>query len=139
MLPGGVQGPAGGKPGPTKLWARGQGDRGRLLAGSSWPHLTVVSSKSPLSLPPGRRATGRRGVGFRKHNCLVGQQEAHGPSGRIGPQEGQLSSQTPALPHAWPRTHAFLQLCIMRSCSPTTALQLASSLVHLSCWVASAR
>lgn len=60
-----------------------------------------------------------------------------GPSGRIGPQEGQLSSQTPALPHAQPRTHAFLQLCIMRSCSPTTALQLASSLVHLSCWVAS--
>lgn len=62
-----------------------------------------------------------------------------GPPGRMGPQEGQLLSQTPALFRTRPRTHAFLQFCIMRSCSPTMALQLASSLVHLSCWVASAR
>lgn len=40
---------------------------------------------------------------------------------------------------AQPRTHAFLQLRIMRSCSPATALQAASSLVHCSWWVASAR
>lgn len=40
---------------------------------------------------------------------------------------------------ARPRTHAFLQLCITRSCSPATALQAASSLVHCSWWVASAR
>lgn len=40
---------------------------------------------------------------------------------------------------ARPRTHAFLQLRITRSCSPATALQAASSLVHCSWWVASAR
>lgn len=40
---------------------------------------------------------------------------------------------------AQPHTHAFLQLCIMRSCSPTTFLQAASSLLHFSWWVASAR
>lgn len=39
----------------------------------------------------------------------------------------------------WPHTHAFLQLRITRSCSPATALQAASSLVHCSWWVASAR
>lgn len=83
----GVQGPEGGKPGPTKLWAKGQGDRGGL-AGSRWPHLTLGSCKSPLSLAAGWRATGRRGVGFRKHNCLMGQEKAHGAPWQDGPPRG---------------------------------------------------
>lgn len=53
-----------------------------------------------------------------------------------------VSCKGPAHSHrraARPRTHAFLQLCIMRSCSPATALQAASSLVHFSWGVTSAR
>lgn len=100
----GVQGPAGGKPGPTKLWARGQGDRGRLLAGSSWPHLTLVSCKSPLSLPPGWKATGRRGVGFRKHNCFVGQEEAHGALWQDRPPRGTAVIPDPC-PASCPATY----------------------------------
>lgn len=36
-------------------------------------------------------------------------------------------------------SHAFLQPRISRSCSPATVLQAASSLLHFSCWAASAR
>lgn len=100
----GVQGPAGGKPGPTKLWARGQGDRGRLLTGSSWPHLTLVSCKSRLSLPPGWKGTGRRGVGFRKHNCFVGQEEAHGALWQDRPPRGTAVIPDPC-PASCPATY----------------------------------
>lgn len=73
---------------------------------------------------------------------LPGAQSPKVPEGRTAlwaKSQGGRRPAGPCPPSARPHTHAFLQLCITRSCSPATALQAASSLVHCSWWGASAR
>lgn len=71
--------------------------------------------------------------------ALYSQEEEEWSPERSPEGGGRSASPLPTLSPAVLRTHASLQLCIMWSCSPTTALQAASSLVHFSWWVASAR
>lgn len=102
---GGVQGPAGGKPGPTKLWTRGQGDHG---GASCWKQLAppnLVSCKSPFSLPP--QAGGRQveGVWVSESTTAWWARRKHmGPHGRIGPQRDSCPDPClPSCPAAYPR------------------------------------
>lgn len=101
------------------------------------PTLTPVPTATKL-MPLGDFSRGWRAADGRKLNCSVLQEEAEWSPERSPQGGGRPAGPLPTLSPAVLRTHAFLQLCIMWSCSPTMALQAASSLVHF-WWVASAR
>lgn len=110
------------------------------LLGQQSPHQEGVQPAGPpLHLSPSpRHADPSQGSAWRPEAAGYRKQSDCGPRAHTwGPSRTHPASPCP--PWARPHTHAFLQLCIMRSCSPATAFQAASSLVHCSWWVASAR